>query len=275
MSEATRAFVPFVQVPKWILDLGPAHLAVYAALMAFDGERGCFPSVAHLADRARVSATTAKKVLRDLVTEGAISVSRRTRSDGGQSSNLYDLRPAWTRETPPARDAQGGRREAPTEQDLDEQDPLSGATAPDAVSSDPPEIFDDPVLNNGSATPRTRARASEPERADVDEIASGLADHVAEQRHGNPPPVTGAWRRDVRLLLDRDGVSVDDARLILEWLRGPGGARFWAAVILSPKKLRKHFPALAAEFARTGRTGVPDRVGAARDLADRLRAQGE
>ena len=77
-------------------------------------------------------------------------------------------------------------------------------------------------------------------------ILHALSLHVEETQR-KKPRITETWKRDVRLLIDNDKVTVDEAVRVISWLRSPTGGDFWAVNILSPAKLRKHFPRLARE----------------------------
>lgn len=219
-----------------------------------DGE--CWPGRVRLAERCCCSHRHIGRMLKELVAMGLLSITDRSRQ-----TNFYVVFP----------------------------DPVR-TTAPDVLDADHDSIGHSAQSREDIGAPHTRASAiPEPSvepsvspalREDVDEVCAAFAEHVRDQT-GRRPAASGRWRTDVRLLLDTDLKYQPDPLAetlrIVEWLRGPGGGRFWAAVILSPKKLRKHFPALRAEAARSNGsapTGFVDHVARARDLADRLEAQG-
>ncbi len=98
-------------------------------------------------------------------------------------------------------------------------------------------------------------------------------------------PITGQarspdferWARDVRLLVERDGRTLEDVWRVFEFANRD---QFWRANILSPAKLRKQFPALYARMgcgavdgrgrSAVGMRSVPLEV----DLTDRSWAEG-
>lgn len=77
-------------------------------------------------------------------------------------------------------------------------------------------------------------------RADVEAVCKHLAD-VLEKTGSKRPSITAKWRNDTRLLLDRDDVSVEQARAAIDWALA---SDFWQAHILSPFKLRQKYEQL-------------------------------
>jgi hypothetical protein len=93
----------------------------------------------------------------------------------------------------------------------------------------------------------SEAPASEatPPRPDVARVCEHLA-AVIEKGGGKKPRITKTWRNDVRLLLDTDGVTVDQAIAAIDWAHADG---FWNAHILSPGKLRAKYETLRRQAA--------------------------
>jgi hypothetical protein len=77
-------------------------------------------------------------------------------------------------------------------------------------------------------------------RADVAEICSHLADRV-EENGSKRPAVTKAWRDSARLLLDKDGRTVEQVKRAIDWCQADD---FWRANILSMPTLRKQYERL-------------------------------
>lgn len=209
-----------------------------------DGE--CWPGRVRIAERCCCTTRHVVRLVERLVASGLLRVH-----DRGPQTNLYTVFPA-------SEDIGAGP----------DADLVRTSAAP---SEDISHV-------RGSAIPGTVREPSVSEnRSDVAAIVGAVAEHVAAQTGRVPRLPKAEWSRDARLLLDSDRVPLEDALRIVAWLQGPGGARFWGSVILSPRKLRKHFPALRAEDARSNgaaATGFVDHVARARDLADRLEAQG-
>lgn len=77
-------------------------------------------------------------------------------------------------------------------------------------------------------------------RLDVERVCQHLA-AVIEKGGGKKPRITKTWRNDVRLLLDVDDVTPEQAVAAIDWAHGDD---FWQAHILSPGKLRAKYETL-------------------------------
>ena len=67
-------------------------ILVYMYLCARADQKGtCYPSFKTIARDLKVSDSTVKRAIRELVNEGYIQKISRTRKNGGKSSNLYIL----------------------------------------------------------------------------------------------------------------------------------------------------------------------------------------
>lgn len=118
-----------------------------------------------------------------------------------------------------------------------------------------------------SADAATAPPEPQPVREDVEQICEAIALHVHEQT-GKQPTITKKWRDSARLLIDRDGFTLEQITWIIRWVAGHD---FWSAVILSAPKLREKFPNLVAQAKRDGTPKV-DKA-AQMILADRLRRE--
>ncbi|WP_350269338.1 hypothetical protein AAFP32_12145 [Brevibacterium sp. CBA3109] len=66
------------------------------------------------------------------------------------------------------------------------------------------------------------------------------------EANGNKTPTRTKTNHDsIRLLIDRDGYTLDQIRYVISWCQQDN---FWKANILSPKKLREKFPQLVARI---------------------------
>lgn len=97
-----------------------------------------------------------------------------------------------------------------------------------------------------------KKNAVEIDRDDVLSICNLLASRMVENGC-RKPTITAKWKTDIRLLLDKDGVSVKDAAAITEWSQR---SEFWKANIHSPAKLRAKFDTLRLQMERDG-TSLP------------------
>jgi hypothetical protein len=117
-----------------------------------------------------------------------------------------------------------------------------------------------------------------PRRADVEEACSLLADLI-EANGSKRPTITTRWRNSARLMLDRDGRTLDQVLGAIRWCQADS---FWCGNVLSMPKLREKYDQLrlAAQrshgyLAATGTDGHPQstadrRVAEALALAARL-----
>jgi len=94
--------------------------------------------------------------------------------------------------------------------------------------------------------------ASRP-REDVERVCEHLA-AVIEKGGGKKQRISKTWRNDVRLLLDVDGVTVDQAIAAIDWAHADD---FWNAHILSPGKLRAKYETLRRQAMAAQRKRAP------------------
>lgn len=82
---------PFTQIPNWVFGkLAPPELAVLCVLLSF-GTTKAFPSHATIASMAMISKSGVQRALAGLVDKQIIRSTRRQKSDGSLSSNLYEV----------------------------------------------------------------------------------------------------------------------------------------------------------------------------------------
>lgn len=67
------------------------------------------------------------------------------------------------------------------------------------------------------------------------------------------------WANDIRLLIEKDGRTVNQVRSVIEFCQSPGC--FWISNILSGKKLREKFPVLISQMKNINKnnTAEPER----------------
>ncbi|MDQ3273529.1 MAG: hypothetical protein M3Q39_00495 [Actinomycetota bacterium] len=101
--------------------------------------------------------------------------------------------------------------------------------------------------------------ADAPARLDVEQICKHLADRI-EANGSKRPTITKAWRESARLLVDKDGYTVEQILKAIDWCQADG---FWRANILSMPKLREKYDQLRLQATRelqpTGRTSGANR----------------
>ena len=121
---------------------------------------------------------------------------------------------------------------------------------------------------NSEAIDDVDLRAVEDPRPDVDAVCDAMAASV-QRRTGRAPRVTAAWRTQARLMLDRDGRTVEEITRIIDWVEGND---FWRANILSVPKLRQKFDTLRLQSQRP--QGRPQGGQVFYDLAEQFAKEG-
>ncbi|MEU5496119.1 hypothetical protein [Streptomyces griseofuscus] len=95
--------------------------------------------------------------------------------------------------------------------------------------------------------------ADTPPRTDVERVCRHLA-AVMEKGGSKKPKITDRWRNDIRLLLDKDGITPEQAIAAIDWAHAND---FWQAHILSPAKLRQKYDTLRRQAAADQRKNRP------------------
>lgn len=106
-----------------------------------------------------------------------------------------------------------------------------------------------------SRKPKTPRKPKQQElRPDVEQVCKHFA--AVLKAGGTPNPiVTDKWRTDIRLLIDRDGITPEQAMRAIDWAHTDG---FWQAFILSPAKLREKYDQLRrAAKSKASRSHAP------------------
>lgn len=105
-------------------------------------------------------------------------------------------------------------------------------------------------------------------RDDVEAVCQHMAASV-QARTGRAPRVTQQWRTQARLMIDRDGRSVEEITRIIDWVDGND---FWRANVLSLPKLRQKFDTLRLQAQRP--QGRPQGGQVFYDLAEQFAKEG-
>jgi len=114
----------------------------------------------------------------------------------------------------------------------------SGPEAPDLDQSQSPENPDTDESQTREKYLSTK-RSLLP-RPDVDQVCNHLADRI-EANGSQRPRVTDRWRDAARLLIDRDGRTVDQILRAIDWCQADS---FWRANVLSMPTLRSRYDQL-------------------------------
>lgn len=137
----------------------------------------------------------------------------------------------------------GGRRSGESRRAASEREANSEALASDLVKQNRSKTeaeteTETEVKEKNSRTPAEPDNA--PLRHDVERVCKHLA-AVIEKGGSKRPAVTKKWRTDIRLLIDKDGITPEQAIAAIDWAHAND---FWQAHILSPAKLRAKYDTL-------------------------------
>jgi hypothetical protein len=83
------------------------------------------------------------------------------------------------------------------------------------------------------------------QRPDVDQLCQLLHDRIVA--NGSKAFIADKWRREARLLLDRDERPLDEALWLVNWCQNDS---FWSTNILSMAAFRKHYDRLRMQSHR-------------------------
>ena len=215
------------------------------------------PSLRVLSDETGLNKSTVKRHLTLLDEAGWIE---RTRPDAkaqweGERTRYRLTLPrgveppgVGAEETLGAQKAQGGRAES---QGVGAEEDRGRRTARHLETdlSDQSQIKSDPL---SSAAPTTAVAI--PDRIDVEHICRHLADRI-EANGSNRPTITKKWREAARLLIDKDGRTVEQITRAIDWCQND---TFWRSNILSMPKLREKYDQLRLAAQRSNHTNGQD-----------------
>ncbi|MDH6448247.1 hypothetical protein M2155_000655 [Streptomyces sp. SAI-119] len=150
----------------------------------------------------------------------------------------------------------GGKRSGESRRAASEAEANAEALASDLVkqpgSKNEPETETETEVKEKNS--RTSAKPDNaPLRHDVERVCKHLAT-VIEKGGTKRPPVTRKWRNDIRLLIDKDGITPDQAIAAIDWAHA---SDFWQAHILSPAKLRAKYETLRRQATAEQRKNRP------------------
>lgn len=89
---------------------------------------------------------------------------------------------------------------------------------------------------------------SDPHRPDVEKVCRHLADRIVDNG-SKRPTVTDKWRTEARLLLDKDGRTVEQVIRAIDWSQADP---FWRGNVLSMPTLRAKYDQLRLAAQRNG-----------------------
>lgn len=294
----------FAVVPEWILfhrEVQATDKVVWAVLQRFaNANKKCWPGFEAIAEKSGISIRQVSRSILRLEEAGMIQVIRRKKwveSDGKRKyvngSNIYTLRfvePGRQRDNE-LRDVtfvpEDHSANLADDQSANLADRSSDLSAKLALETEPPDtpiskgnLVTDvvPVSQGGAAAlraPRAASRARkpkkpEPQRADVEQLCDTLVDYmVFNGLDRKQIRITETWRREARLLLDKDNVPMSEALETLEWCQRD---QFWKKNVVSMPTFRKQYLRLRASAIADRKPQTTSRGDYWRKMADQMEA---
>lgn len=107
------------------------------------------------------------------------------------------------------------------------------------------------VVVGGTAATTSRGTIDKPPRIDVEQACTLLADLIVANG-SKRPTITDRWRTSARLLLDKDGRSLEQVLAAIRWCQDDD---FWRGNVMSMPKLREKYDQLRHAAIRKQRAG--------------------
>jgi hypothetical protein len=130
----------------------------------------------------------------------------------------------------------------PDETDIPRSRPAAKLTSGQigrAISSSPTENYEKNTSSSPERRSKPRRLADAPPREDVEHLCGRLLKWMQHnQVRKTPDAVSEAWRREARLLLDKDKVPFAEATQVLDWCQRDG---FWSQNIHSMPTFREKY----------------------------------
>lgn len=283
MSMIRRDFLPsvdhFTTIPNaWLRDPNMTHRARGLLVQLLSHREGWSVTVESLARAGREGKTAISRDLRELEELGYLR-REQSRTESGFGAMDYVLTDPADREKSQVADATRSpvTDKSVTGESLTENvatdnvgtanvgatsvgptNPLTKKNNQEDQPKNTNQVSSSATADSPPAGTGGKGRTPEPHREDVEALCTRLRDHIAANTD-RPPNITQAWRRDARLLLDRDGIAFDEAMRVLDWCqRDP----FWQSNILSMPKFRKQFAQLQIKSRQPQGGGRPNTLAA-------------
>lgn len=212
-----------VQAMTRVMELSQSKLGarlVMLCLANHDGDLGCFPSIERIASEAHMSARQVYRCVAELERIRELKVERKA---GPNGTNRYFFLLA-------------------EQVTLGHGDNLSGDNPGPEMSPEPKEQGS----SSSSSSSSSRPNVSVVDRPDVEGLCQLLADLI-EANGVKRPSITETWRREMRLLIDRDGYAPEVVERVIRFVQADD---FERPNVLGVPKLRKRFAALKLKTER-------------------------
>lgn len=237
----------YAAIPTWMIrddSLTAPALLVYASLASRAGFQSVHPGQALIAAEARCSERRVRDALKELEARGLVERVERRFKGGQRAPDGYVLH---SNERPSA---------------------IAEQPAPVAGWENQPADNDTTNRQNRANAPSIEITKEEidkvaPVRHDVEGLLDLLDAEISKNDPRKVPARNTGNTNAMRLLLDRDGYSVDEIAGVIQWCQAD---QFWHTNILSASKLRKQFARLHSQSTAGARRNGPQSA-ASRALA--------
>lgn len=249
-------------VPNWVIrseTLQGTEKLLYIALMNRANDQGnCWPSIPRLCKDTGAGKTTIYGALKRLEELGLVVRSQRKNPDGGNDSNMYHVR-VWMNDPNP-----GSESEPPGVQNGPPPGPETDGGSPSQTREEHP----------GKKHPEEKETSALAEaRPEVIDLLDLLDSELTRNGVTRLPKRNKANHDAMRLMLDRDGRSVDQIAAAIRWCQADN---FWRSNIMSATKLREQYERLQlAAKAERANSGESPGARAARLASDMRRRNGD
>jgi hypothetical protein len=195
--------------------------------------------------RAKVTRPQMYEVLKALIAKGVLKKVSAGQKHAVAKYEVLPLAPAQGPEIPDTDQPSQRPDSADTDEESQGQEnpDTDGSQHPDSPDTDDsqcPEIPGSVSGNPGRLPHNPTTKRSLPPRPDVEQVCTHLADRI-EANGSKRPAITEAWRTSARLLIDKDGRTVEQVLRAIDWCQD---SEFWRANVLSMPKLRERYDQL-------------------------------
>lgn len=261
-----------VRVMAWVWDQseseGNDRLVLLAiADCASDDGGNAYPSVATLVRKTKTSERTVQRAIKSVVQLGELTVFPQS---GPKGCNRYRVNMTPRQIDTPV-------KLTPPQSDT----PVNLASDPRQSDTPAPvKLTPEPSVEPSTETSVGQEHSSSdaPHRPDVEKVCEHLVDRIVDNG-SKRPTITDGWRTSARLLIDRDGRTVDQVLKAIDWCQDD---EFWRSNILSMPKLRQQYDQLrlaatraAARSPTARRTARPDWAAMRAEALADIEQQGE
>ena len=222
----------YAAVPTWVLresNLSGHAILVYASLASRAGFRSIHPGQQTIAAEARCGERKVRDALKELEAAGVVERVARRYKGGQRAQDGYVLHSGIQPDADAGELPASGAGCENQPADSDQTNRQIRANAP-YIEKEKEEIQKVPTI-----------------RRDVEELLDLLDSEILRNGFKKLPARNAGNVNAMRLLLDRDGETVDSVKAVILWCQSD---QFWFPNIRSASKLREKFETLRAQMIR-------------------------